>query len=690
MKQRLGVILIIVLGWLLLNSATTQAQPQVSRESPPIELTKNWQYRWGESPADEKGVPLWTYQELNSPEWKPAPSQYNLPGHEGKKILWLRASLPAGTWKLPTIYLPRVFLNLEVYLESKLIYSFGELESAYANRFSAFVPHRISLPEDFQGKNLFFRLYSDWSRINGIEGTVLMGSNETLLLHIIRRNAGHFIVGAFCVFIGLFSLAIYLDRSVRRAYAALSFGLFSTFIGIVFIAVISPIVLLVPAPAFWYYALFISFLLFPPALIAFVDQVIGPGYKYFVRRLWQLHLVIAIIAIVLEVLNIIPLAAWQSYLRLLWIIDCLAIMVVSLHAAIQGRIEARIFTAGIGFFSIFALHDILRETGVNLMPVGTFIFIHLLVYILFRRFTENSRRLRIYSKELEENSKKLEAAKRELEEYSQSLEYKVEERTREVREKQTQLVQSSKMASLGSLVAGVAHEINTPVGAISSMHNTLMRAVERLKIELERALQEARKEHKDIKASLKVVDDANKVIQSGTERVIDIVKRLRSFARLDEAELKDADINEGLEDTLTIIHHEIKHHIKIIRNYGKIPLISCFPGRLNQVFLNLLINAKQAIKDKGEITISTNTKNNKVYIEIKDNGEGIPKENLDKIFDPGFTTKGVGVGTGLGLSICYQIVQDHMGEILAESEVGKGSTFTVILPTDLDKKLNQD
>jgi signal transduction histidine kinase len=365
-------------------------------------------------------------------------------------------------------------------------------------------------------------------------------------------------------------------------------------------------------------------------------------------------------------------------------------MVVSLHAAFQGRTEARIFTAGIGFFSIFALHDILRETGLNLMPVGAFIFIHLLVYILLRRFTENSRRLRIYSKELEENSKKLEAAKRELEEYSHSLEYKVEERTREVREKQTQLVQSSKMAALGSLVAGVAHEINTPVGAISSMHNTLMRAVERLKIELEKALQEARKEHKKINVSLKVVDDANKVIQSGTERVIDIVKRLRSFARLDEAELKEADINEGLEDTLTIIHHETKHRIKIIRNYGKIPLISCFPGRLNQVFLNLLINAKQAIKEKGEITISTNSKNNKMYIEIKDNGEGIPKENLDEIFDPGFTTKGVGVGTGLGLSICYQIVQDHMGEILAESEVGKGSTFTVVLPMDLDKKLNQD
>ncbi len=115
MKQRLGVILIIVLGWFLLNSAIAQAQLQVSGESPPMEITKDWQYRWGESPVDEKGVPLWTYQELNSPEWKLAPSTSDLPGYEGRKILWLRVSLPAGTWEGPTIYLPRVFLNLEVY-----------------------------------------------------------------------------------------------------------------------------------------------------------------------------------------------------------------------------------------------------------------------------------------------------------------------------------------------------------------------------------------------------------------------------------------------------------------------------------------------------------------------------------------------------------------------------------------------
>jgi len=258
-----------------------------------------------------------------------------------------------------------------------------------------------------------------------------------------------------------------------------------------------------------------------------------------------------------------------------------------------------------------------------------------------------------------------------------------------LRETQTQLVQSAKMASLGKLVAGIAHEINTPIGAVNSMQDTLFRTLERLKKTIATQLPEEQERIPKLKANLKILDESKKVINSGTERVINIVKRLRSFARLDEAELKTVDIHEGLEDTLTLIHHDIKHHIRVKKNYGDLPPVSCYPGRLNQVFLNILVNAKQAIKGKGTIEITTYTEQKKVFIEIRDTGEGIGKENIKKVFDPGFTTKGVGVGTGLGLSICYQIMQDHRGEILVESEVNKGTTFTVVLPTDLEDKINQ-
>ncbi len=257
-----------------------------------------------------------------------------------------------------------------------------------------------------------------------------------------------------------------------------------------------------------------------------------------------------------------------------------------------------------------------------------------------------------------------------------------------LRETQMQLVQSEKMAALGSLVAGIAHEINTPIGAVSSMYDTLSKTLDRLKATLKSRFPKEYKQLPSLRSAFKVIDDSNRVIKSGADRVINIVRRLKSFARLDEADLKTVDIHEGLEDTLTLIHHEIKRNIKVIRDFGDVPPISCFPGQLNQVFLNILINSKQAIKNKGTISIKTSTKNNKVYIVIQDNGCGIPKENLKKVFDPGFTTKGSGVGAGLGLSISYQIIKDHKGEIKVESEPGKGAAFTIILPMDLKKQLD--
>jgi PAS domain S-box-containing protein len=254
----------------------------------------------------------------------------------------------------------------------------------------------------------------------------------------------------------------------------------------------------------------------------------------------------------------------------------------------------------------------------------------------------------------------------------------------ELRQTQSQLVQSEKMASLGSLVAGIAHEINTPVGAMTSMHDTLVRGVEKMKEHLKGKDAAGFEADTKLASLFEVIDSSNQVIKSASSRVGEIVRRLRSFARLDEAELKKVDIHEGLEDTLTLVHHEIKHHIEIVREYGDVPPLSVYPSRLNQVFLNLINNARQAIKDKGTITIRTGVENKMAFVSVTDDGVGIKEENLKKIFDPGFTTKGVGVGTGLGLSICYRIMEDHRGKIEVTSTVGKGTTFTLRIPLNLD------
>lgn len=261
---------------------------------------------------------------------------------------------------------------------------------------------------------------------------------------------------------------------------------------------------------------------------------------------------------------------------------------------------------------------------------------------------------------------------------------------RALQEAQAQLIQSDKMASLGQLVAGVAHEINTPIGAVNSMHDTLFRTLKKLKDQCENALEEGTPHSRNMRAVFDIIAEAEQVIDHGTERVMDIVTRLRSFARLDEAELKSVDIHSGLEDTLVLIHNEIKHHITVVKDYGDIPPVSCYPSQLNQVFLNLLINASQAIrvhKERGTITIKTERRGERAVIRISDDGVGIPEENLRRIFDPGFTTKGVGIGTGLGLSICYQIIQNHHGDIKVDSTPGQGTTFTVDIPLDLESQI---
>jgi signal transduction histidine kinase/ligand-binding sensor domain-containing protein len=275
------------------------------------------------------------------------------------------------------------------------------------------------------------------------------------------------------------------------------------------------------------------------------------------------------------------------------------------------------------------------------------------------------------------------------------LELKVAERTREIVDKKrqlesafqelkdthSQLAQAEKMASLGNLAAGIAHEINNPVGAINSAANTSHRSIDKVIKALEEGkdLEEIKKDQY-FKKALDVFISNNDVITMASERITGIIQSLRNFARLEEADFLDADIHEGLESTLTLLHHELKNRIEVIKEFGDIPKVYCYPNQLNQVFVNILANASHSIKDKGTIKIKTSKSDDKIVISISDDGKGIKEENLKKIFDPGFTTKGVGVGTGLGLSISYNIIKDHKGEIRVTSELGRGTEFTIILP----------
>ncbi len=266
--------------------------------------------------------------------------------------------------------------------------------------------------------------------------------------------------------------------------------------------------------------------------------------------------------------------------------------------------------------------------------------------------------------------------------YAEELEREVEKATLDLRASHVQLVQQEKMAALGRLVAGIAHEMNTPSGTINSNSDTLSRSlkvVEAIVHDMESP--ESIRENKRLTQVLTLLEDIARINRLACERIVGIVGSLRNFARLDEAALQVADLHAGIDSTLTLVRHELKNRITVVKEYGDIPPVRCHPNQINQVFMNLLVNASQSIRGKGEIRIRTFIEGDIVGVQVSDSGVGIPPENLSKIFDPGFTTKGVGVGTGLGLSICFKIAQDHHGGIEVESEPGRGSTFTLRLPT---------
>ncbi len=257
----------------------------------------------------------------------------------------------------------------------------------------------------------------------------------------------------------------------------------------------------------------------------------------------------------------------------------------------------------------------------------------------------------------------------------------------------SQIIQQEKMASIGQLAAGVAHEINNPIGFILSNLGTLDKYLSRLIEFIDfqagvigafeaadlRGLDEKRRQ---LKLDLIIPDTRALIRESaeGAQRVKNIVRDLKSFSRVDDEGISRADINAGLESTINIVWNEIKYKATLKKQYGEIPLTKCNLGQLNQVFLNVLVNAAHSIEKQGEISVKTWQENGSICVAISDTGCGIHNDNLGRIFEPFFTTKEAGKGTGLGLSIAYDIVKKHNGEISVASEIGKGTTFSVRIP----------
>lgn len=336
--------------------------------------------------------------------------------------------------------------------------------------------------------------------------------------------------------------------------------------------------------------------------------------------------------------------------------------------------------------------SIIEKQKQNLLLLGLVVFLSLVVLVLILiglRYNLNKRRaLSAQKVEIEKVNSKLEASNKSL--------YSI---IAQLKETQSQLVSSEKMASLGVLTAGIAHEINNPVNFIYTGINSLKKDYNDVRLFLQtlrptleqQPLNEEKQElHElwtdlDLETTLEIIDQTIDDIAIGAERTTDIVRGLRDFSRIDKDAQQWADVHEGINSALLLLRNKFKNRIQVVKEFQQIPKIECYPGKLNQAFLNILSNAIDAISDSGTIWVRTRIEDDALVVEIEDTGEGIRPENLQKIFDPFFTTKVVGQGVGLGLSITFGIIKDHGGSIDVKSVLHKGSIFKISLPIETIK-----
>ncbi|HEY9811721.1 MAG TPA: response regulator [Halomicronema sp.] len=610
-----------------------------------LEIKEGWEYRWGDSPLDASGVPVWTYENSPTSDWKPLTIPAKIPKPAGVKSAWFRVKLPGGNWDYPTLYITGVSWAYQFYIGPEKIASFGNLNQEGNLYFKPKLWTLIPISNDFEGKYYYCRVYAA-KRQNLFVGKnrhLTLGSLPDIIRYITYKELNKFLIGCLVVFVGIaaFPLALFYKNKLYFSFASLSLcsGGFTIANNEILLLIINP-------PPFLFY-IGLAFLLFMPVgLFAFYEQLFGFGPKKLIRRLWQLHFVYAVGTLCLSNLNIIP---WNTAIYIFFVIlgiGTIFLLISGIKVALNGNVEAKILTLGFAFFGLFSLPDILKGLDIINSPHETYywgllILMICLGIILERRFSQTRKQL------------------------------------------QAQNIALQRMDKLkDEFLANTSHELRTPLNGIIGIAESMIDGATGT-------------------LSPPQITNLSLIVSSG-HRLTQLVNDILDFSKLKhkniDLQLKPVGVREITEIILTLSRHLISNKpLKLINNIpANLPPANADENRLQQILYNLIGNALK-FTETGIIEISAKvlteeeeklrgetSSNQYLAISVKDTGIGISPDKFETIFESfeqadGSTSRIYG-GTGLGLAITKQLVELHGGEISVKSELGKGSTFTFTLP----------
>lgn len=625
-----------------------------SNQTPALALTETWEYRWGDSPLNNAGVPIWTEENATvaAQKWQSLPLKTKIPKPANVTTVWVRVSLPKNVWQYPSIYLRGLPYQADVYLGSKLIAKdfipMSALREFKLENYQYQLP--ILLLNYQENQTLFFRLNMANAKFLNLANydEIFIGHPAQLLEKLLWKDIDNLGLGFFLIAVGIFALFILAKNKQHQEY--LPFGFAAIALGFNLITYTETIYLLIKFPILIYNIRTISLYLMPVFFYNFYQHIFGAGYKQVITKLWQIHAVFGLVAFGLEMWHLVDGLLLKKVFYAMALIGLSILIIHIINHSVKGDREFRIFNIGFTILLIGALHDILRDAegwyiiNYTLYPWAMFAFIGCLGLILESRFSQANHQLKAYSKQLE----------------AQNLELQKLDRLKD------------------EFLANTSHELRTPLNGIIGLAESMLDGAT---------------------GALTDVQVSNlSMIASSGRRLAQLVNDILDFSELKHRQLKlqikPVDIR-GITDLILRICQPLTQtkSLQLANQISKdLPPIQADENRLQQILYNLIGNAIK-FTESGVIEVSAKilpkttdsaSENPQVAITVADTGIGIPEDKLDRIFQAfeqgdGSTARKYG-GTGLGLAVTKQLVELHGGQIWVESTVGVGSRFTFTLP----------